>query len=55
LYDVDSKASVAILALDAEKAFDQIEWDYILALIRELDMGDAFASWGKLSYLQSLA
>jgi len=51
----DSKASVAILALDAEKAFDQIEWDYILAVIREFDMGDAFASSVKLLYLHPSA
>lgn len=51
----ESKASVAILALDAEKVFDQIEWDYILAVIREFDMGDAFASWVKLLYLHPSA
>lgn len=51
----DSKTSVAILALDAEKAFDQIEWDYILAVIREFNLGDTFASWVRMLYAQPRA
>ena len=42
-HDKDSK--IAILALDAQKAFDQIEWRYILAVIKEFGLGDGFASW----------
>uniref|UniRef100_A0A8D0AP61 Reverse transcriptase domain-containing protein n=1 Tax=Sander lucioperca TaxID=283035 RepID=A0A8D0AP61_SANLU len=47
-YDKDSK--IAILALDAQKAFDQIEWRYVLTVIKEFGLGDGFASWVEMLY-----
>uniref|UniRef100_A0A3B1JFC8 Reverse transcriptase domain-containing protein n=1 Tax=Astyanax mexicanus TaxID=7994 RepID=A0A3B1JFC8_ASTMX len=42
---------VAILALDANKAFDQVEWKYILAVIEEFGLGQTFTSWVEMLYL----
>lgn len=47
-YDKDSK--ISILALDARKAFDQVEWKYILAVIKEFGLGNNFASWVEMLY-----
>lgn len=47
-YNKDSK--ISILALDARKAFDQVEWKYILAVIKEFELGDNFASWVEMLY-----
>ena len=47
-YDKDSK--ISILALDARKTFDQVEWKYILAVIREFGLGNNFASWVEMLY-----
>ena len=49
----DSK--IAVLALDAQKAFDQVEWSYILAAIREFGLGESFASWVKMLYARPTA
>ena len=47
-HDKDSK--VAILALDAQKAFDQVEWNYILTVINEFGLGKSFVSWVEIIY-----
>lgn len=52
-YEKNSKMSV--LALDAKKAFDQVEWKYILAVIREFGLGDIFASWVDMLYAHPTA
>ena len=43
-------ASTAILNLDARKAFDQVEWTYILTVLKEFGLGDNFTSWVKMLY-----
>lgn len=40
-----SNSKLAIVALDAEKAFDLVEWKYILATIIEFNLEDRFTSW----------
>lgn len=36
---------IAVLALDAYKAFDSVEWPYILRTIEEFGLGQNFSSW----------
>lgn len=39
-----------VLALDAKKAFDQVGWPYLFAVLKKLEVGDGFISWIKLLY-----
>lgn len=36
---------VAALCLDAEKAFDQLEWGYMLKTLQAFGFGTRFVSW----------
>ena len=43
-------SDLVILALDAEKAFDQIEWQYLFEVLNRFNLGDGFLSLIKLIY-----
>ncbi len=51
----DSRQNVAILSIDAEKAFDQIEWNYITSVLQEFDLGESFSLWVKMLYAKPRA
>uniref|UniRef100_A0A8C7XNT8 Reverse transcriptase domain-containing protein n=1 Tax=Oryzias sinensis TaxID=183150 RepID=A0A8C7XNT8_9TELE len=44
-----------IVSLDAEKAFDCVEWRYLLAVLRKFGFGSGFISWIKTLYSMPLS
>lgn len=46
----DKIKGAGILSLDAQKAFDQVEWPYMFESLRRFGFGDSFISWVKLMY-----
>ena len=41
---------VAILSLDQEKAFDRVDWGFMLSTLRTMGFGESFVNWVRLFY-----
>lgn len=54
-YSFDKFSKQAILCLDVEKTFDQVEWWYLLRFLEEFRPSPSFISWVRMLYAQPTA
>lgn len=54
MYHKQTEESV-VIALDAEKAFDHIEWQYMLNTLKHFGFGPGFVKWIEIIYAHPLA
>lgn len=49
------KLTSMVIGLDAEKAFDRVEWPFLFSALDTFGLGETFCSWVKLLYNRPLA
>lgn len=55
LYPPPTDSPKLVLFLDAEKAFDHMEWRYLFYILNKFGLGSDFVDWIKLIYTSPLA
>ncbi|XP_064410547.1 LINE-1 reverse transcriptase homolog isoform X1 [Latimeria chalumnae] len=51
----DGEELAAVLSLDAEKAFDRAEWDYLFQILCHIQLGEGFLKYVEIPYSRPMA